>query len=131
MWAKWRYVFVVVFFVFSFFQTASAELVGVGPTDPTKKLPQWYQDENGLALELCLPAGGNCLSDPVISGNVFSGTIGFGEKAYYWKANADLPAGAGALGSLEMALVASFSGSTTGAIPADGEQIVFFQIAVG
>jgi len=30
-----------------------------------------------------------------------------------------------------MALVASFSGSTTGVVPANGEQIVFFQVVVG
>jgi hypothetical protein len=130
MSGKIKLLFVVALLIFSFSQTASAELVTVGPTDSTKKLPQWYQDGNGLALELCLPSGGNCLSDPIISGNVFSGTIGFGEKAYYWSGTAQLT-GAGAQGNLEMALVASFSGSTTGPVPADGEQIVFFQMTVG
>jgi hypothetical protein len=125
-----RYLFLAAIFVFNFCQTAFAELAGFGDIDATNNLPEWYQDGNGLALELCLPPGGNCLSDPVISGNTFSQTIGFGEKAYYWSASAQLT-GTGAQGNLEMALVASFSGSTIGAIPADGEQIVFFQIAVG
>lgn len=120
----------IVFLAYSFCQMASAELVGVGPINPTTTFPRWYQDENDLALELCLPPGGNCLSDPIIYGNTFSQTIGFGEKAYYWSGTAQL-SGSGAQGNLEMALVASFSGSTTGAIPADGEQIVFFRIALG
>jgi hypothetical protein len=135
MWAKMKYLSVVVaFLVLSFCQTAFAELAGVGDIDATHHFPEWYQDGNGLALELCLPPGGNCLSDPVIPGNTFSSTIGFGEKAYYWSASAQLT-GTGAQGNLEMALVASFSGipggPTTGGIPADGEQIVFFQLSLG
>ncbi len=128
MSAKWRYLFVIAFFVFSFCQTVSAELAAVGPTNTTNNFPQWYQDENGLTLELCLNSG-NCVFDPVVNTS-FSAQIGFGERASYWSASATL-LGAGAKGDLNMAIVASFSGSTTGAIPADGEQIVFFEITVG
>jgi len=115
--------------VFCLCQIASAELAVVGPVDSTNGFPSLYIDENGLALQLCLTSG-NCTFDVPISGNAFSQLIGFGEKAFYWSANAELT-GTGAKGSLKMALVASFSGSTTSAIPANGEQITFFQVVVG
>jgi len=115
--------------VFCLCQNASAELATVGPVDPTNHFPSWYMDENGLALELCLTPG-NCVFDPAIASNLFSLQIGFGEKAFYWSADADLT-GTGAKGSLKMALAARFSGSRTTVIPANDEQITFFQIVVG
>jgi hypothetical protein len=135
MGLKLKYLFVVAFLVFSFCQTVSAELVAVGPTNTTNNFPQWYLDENGLALELCLTAtGGVCNFDPIVLNNIFSAQIGFGERAFYWSATTAL-LGAGATGSLDMGLLASFSGipggSTTGGTPADGEQITFSQIVVG
>ena len=139
MRSRLRYLLVVAFFVFSFCHTASAELVAVGSanTDLPRAdgFPRWYQDGNGFALELCLTTtGGICVFDPIIPGNVFSSQIGFGEEAFYWSATATL-SGVGAAGSLDMGLVASFSGipggSNAGGIPATGEQITFSQIAVG
>ena len=35
---------------------AHAVLQRVGPVDPANGYPAWYQDANGMALELCLPA---------------------------------------------------------------------------
>jgi len=118
----------VAWLVFGLCQSASAELAAVGPASSTNHFPSWYMDGNGLALGLCLTPG-SCVFDPVV-GTPFSTTIGFGEKAFYWSADATL-SGSGATGSLSMGLVASFSGSTIGAVPVDGEQITFFQIAVG
>ncbi len=49
---------------------ALAELQRVGPIDPANGFPAWYQDRNGLALELCdvkseaVLAGGWCLLLP-------------------------------------------------------------------
>jgi len=115
--------------VFCLCQNASAELAAVGPVDATNHFPSWYMDGNGTALELCLTSV-SCVFDPAVAGNSFSVQIGFGEKAFYWSADATL-SGVGAKGSISMGLVASFTGSTTDAIPADGEQIVYFQIVVG
>jgi hypothetical protein len=125
---KLKYLSMVVGLVFCLCQNASAELAAVGPINSTNRFPSWYMDENGVALELCLNST-FCVFDPIV-GTPFSTRIGFGENAFYWSASATL-SGAGANGSLNMALVASFSGSTTAAIPVDGEQITFFQITVG
>ncbi|HUL38632.1 MAG TPA: hypothetical protein VLW47_13195, partial [Thermodesulfobacteriota bacterium] len=126
MLTKFKYLFLVAWLVLSLCQNTSAELVAVGPVNSTNGFPSWYMDGNGVTLGLCLTSG-NCVFDPLLPGSLFSQQIGFGEKAFYWSADADL-IGTGATGSLSMNLVASFSGSTTGPIPANGEQIVFFQI---
>ena len=128
MLTKLKHLSVVAGLVFCLYQSASADLAAVGPVDSTNHFPSWYMDENGIALGLCLDST-FCVFDPIV-GTPFSTTIGFGEKAFYWSADATL-SGSGATGSLNMALVASFSGSTTEAVPADGEQITFLQIVVG
>jgi len=128
MLTKFKYLFLVACLVLGLCQSVSAELAAVGPTDTTNHFPTWYMDENGTALRLCLNTT-NCVFDPVVA-TPFSSTIGFGEKAFYWSANAALT-GSGANGGITMALVAGFSGSTIEPIPLDGEQITFFQISVG
>lgn len=130
MLTKFKYLSMVGLLIFGICHNASAELAAVGPVNATNGFPFWHMDGNGLTLELCLTPG-NCVFDLPIVGNSFSQQIGFGEKAFYWSADADLTGATGATGSLRMALVASFSGSTTVRIPADGEQITFFQIVVG
>ena len=129
MLTKFKYLSMVALLVFGLCQSASAELAAVGAVDSTNGFPSSYTDENGLALGVCLTPG-ICVFDPPIISNLFSQQIGFGQNAFYWSADADL-SGPGALGSLSMALVASFSGSTTGPIPANGEQITFVQIVIG
>jgi len=126
---KFKYLSMVALLVFGLCQSASAELAAVGAVNSTNGFPSSYTDENGLALGVCLTPG-ICVFDPPIISNLFSQQIGFGQNAFYWSADADL-SGPGALGSLSMALVASFSGSTTGPIPANGEQITFVQIVIG
>ncbi|MGZ3605578.1 MAG: Ig-like domain-containing protein [Thermodesulfobacteriota bacterium] len=130
MLTKLKYLSMVAVLVFCLSQSASAELTDLGLVNSTNGFPFWYMDENGVGLELCLAAGGNCVFDPPIANNIFSQVIGFGENAFYWSAEADL-IGSGANGSLNLALVAGFSGSTTEPIPANGEQITFFLIVVG
>jgi hypothetical protein len=62
-------------------QTAHAVLAGVGPNHPISGFPLWYQDTNGLALEMCLDNNALlCGFDPPIAGNQFSQDIGFGGK---------------------------------------------------
>ena len=129
MLTKLKYLLLVAWLVLGLCQNVSAELASVGPVNATNGFPSSYADENGLTLGLCLTSG-ICLSDPAIISNLFSTQIGFGEKAFYWSATADLT-GAGATGSLSMSLVASFSGSISGPIPANGEQITFVQVVIG
>jgi hypothetical protein len=126
---KLKYLCVVTLSLVCLYQNASAELAAMGPVDTTNGFPSWYMDDNGVALELCLTSG-ICAFDPIVGGNFFSQQIGFGEKAFYWSANASLT-GPGGTGTLDMALVASFSGNTNQPIPLNGEQITFFQIVVG
>ena len=40
-------------------QPAGAVLQRIGPTDPANGFPLWFQDRNGVALELCT------INDPV------------------------------------------------------------------
>jgi len=129
MLTKFKCLFLVACLVFGLCQNGSAELTAAGPMDATNGFPSWYMDEDGLSLQLCLNST-FCVFDSPIAGNAFSQLIGFGEKAFYWSADATLSA-PNATGGLHLALVASFSGSTTVATPADGEQITFFQIVVG
>jgi hypothetical protein len=128
MLTKLKYLSMVVGLVFCLCQNGSAELAAVGPVDSTNGFPSSYVDEDGLSLQLCLTSS-TCTFDAPISGNAFSQLIGFGQNAFYWSADADLT-GTGVKGSLRMALAASFSGSTIDAIPANGEQVTFFQIVV-
>jgi hypothetical protein len=129
---KSKYLWVVGLLVLSLCQNTSAEMADVGPVNSTNGFPSWYMDGNGLALELCLTSG-NCVFDPPIIGNTFSQQIGFGKKAFYWSANTQLSIGPGGTGSatLDMALVASFSGSISSSIPVNGEQITFVQVILG
>ena len=113
-------------------QSTSAELAVVGPVNSVNGFPSYYMDENGLALQLCLTSP-ICNFDPS-TGIPFSTIIGFGQKAYYWSADAEISGvGSGGTGSapLHIALTASFSGDITSSIPADGDQIVFVRISVG
>ena len=107
---------------------ASAQLAAVGPNDPVNHYPSWYQDQNLLQLELCIPNGGGCLADPPVTGNVFSQTTGFGEEAFYWSAEASVPAGNTALvsGIVILALEAAYAS----AVPRDGRQIVFSRLRI-
>ena len=55
-----------------------AALSAVGPVDPIKGFPGWYQDANGLTLDLMEAADPHSISAPVEAGNAFSETLGFG-----------------------------------------------------
>jgi hypothetical protein len=43
---------------------AKAELSAVGPVNPDTGFPFWYEDANGLRLDLCLDGPPNCLAAP-------------------------------------------------------------------
>ncbi len=56
-----------------------------GPVNPDNGFPLWYEDINGVRLQLALdPVLGEF--DPPEDGNAFSQQIGFGAEAAYWSA---------------------------------------------
>jgi hypothetical protein len=114
---------------------AHAELARVGPIG-TAGFPQWFQDKNGLALDLCIPkdqadlAAMNCLlgtAEVAALPEVFP-TNWFDEH-FWFAAGAAIdttPLGApGGKASLTLATEAAFSAAV-----ANGNQIVFNRIRV-
>lgn len=107
-------------------------LVFAGPPDPLNGFPMWFEDGNGLRLELVLDADPRA---PAI-GELPDATASlhfpdnFPDEAFYFMAEARLPVGgAGAVGRARviLALEAAFGG--TGA-PAAGMNVVFARIRV-
>lgn len=62
----------------------------VGPVNPTTGLPNWYMDQNGLALELIEAADGFGASAPVDPTNPYSVATGLGDESFYWTGEADV-----------------------------------------
>ncbi|TAN40735.1 MAG: hypothetical protein EPN25_06490 [Nitrospirae bacterium] len=121
---------------------ANAVLQAVGPIDATNGFPVWYQDTDGLTLDLCLPKNqaqldsGVCLivptdpGPPVVPGFdvlpvAFPGN--FPDESFYWNATAvsDLSL-AGDNAVLVLGLEAAFS--TGNVVP--GAQIVFSRLRI-
>ncbi|MFA5111874.1 MAG: hypothetical protein WC443_10745 [Desulfobaccales bacterium] len=108
---------------------AFAKLAAVGPINPANGFPLYFQDSNGVAVELPAPPIGDpdglvtptMTFDAVDPNNPFSVQIGFGTEAFYWIAavNLDLPNGNRAL--VEFGLEAAFAAGPA----ADGDQFVF------
>lgn len=48
--------------VFSLASPAGAALGATGQVNPDTKFPFWYEDANGLRLDLCLDGPPNCLA---------------------------------------------------------------------
>jgi hypothetical protein len=128
-----------VFLLFSFGQTAHAQLSAFGPVDLADGFPTWYQDLIGLSLEQCIPdadelANGICLLLPA---DIPDSTIpisfpdNFPVEFPYWEANAivtippsvDLPAGG--LGSVRVTIFGSFANLVT---PLANDQVVVARI---
>lgn len=103
-------------------QAAFAELSDVGPVNPQNGFPVWYQDSNGVAIELGLDPALN-LFDPPIAGNAFSEQIGFGAEGFYWIGETafDFPGG-----SIFYRAVLEYA--WVNELPADGDQFVFTRL---
>lgn len=103
-------------------QAAFAELSDVGPVNPQNGFPVWYQDSNGVAVELGLDPALN-LFDPPIAGNDFSEQIGFGAEGFYWIAETfvDFPGG-------QLFYRANLEYAWVNELPADGDQFVFTRL---
>ena len=93
-------------FVLGFALTAHAQLT-VGPLNPATGFPQWYQDPTAPAaqLEICLDQV-LCEFTPPIQGNRFSQRIGFGKRAFFWNAQANI----GQRAEMEMGIQTLFTG---------------------
>lgn len=101
----------------------------VGPVNPDNGYPNWYMDQNGLALEQCLePNNPKCVADPVIVGNPLSEQLGFGGEAFYWNATA-LMDSKKANGTAGRALaILALENAWINGDPAPGEQMVFARL---
>jgi hypothetical protein len=69
-------------------QPAHAGLAAVGPVNPATTFPDWYQDGNGLKLQLCLEGPPFCLA-------AASDLAPPDGEAFWWQAEAVVPAGGG------------------------------------
>lgn len=92
-----------------------------GPADPVNGFAQFVVDSNGVGLGICTDP--QCFFDPVVPGNAFSQTIGFGGEAFWYLAeNTYATTGAAAVSwLLTMAVEAAFINGD----PAPNEQFPF------
>ncbi len=121
------------------FTNPGGGLVAAGAPHPIHGFPTWYQDSNGVAIELMPFYQGQApfnngqllvpdpmsISAPPEPGNVFSETIGFGEEAFWWAADAGIDMGGFGLGLLVLAQEAAFMGDAS---PVFGNQFAFGRI---
>lgn len=131
-----------VFLSILFFSTpVFANLAAVGPINEANGFPLWYQDTNGVVLDLPTPPIGDGglsdlviptqIFDPIDPANAFSQQIGFGSEASYFDANARMDVNSGDPASpgraeLIMALEAGFLNE----VAVDGEQVVFTRLRI-
>ena len=108
-------------------------LAAVGPTDPNHGFPQWYEDNNGLQLDICLTdpvlclleGGAVTLSNP---GAPFPANYGgtFPDEAFWNACEALMPTNNGGQALLVIALEAAFGNE----IPETGQQVSFARVRV-
>lgn len=115
---------------------SGAVLKAGGPVSQnTGFFPAWYMDQNGDALEICLPAPGSELQNGyclLLPGDVpdpnapVSFPDNFPEEAFWWSASAIIDLGNGNSADLVLALEAAFLNGA----PAAGDQISFGRVRV-
>lgn len=119
--------------------TAWADFARVGPTNtpspPGNGFPKWYQDLNGLVLDLCLATAPDtgaaqqtaCLLTTPPPYDLFATpTPTFPDEAFYFRATSLLNTSATLRASLVLALEAAFANGA----PRPGDQMVFARIRV-
>jgi hypothetical protein len=79
---------------------AQASLSAVGPVNPATRYPDWYQDGNGLKLQLCIDGPPYCLA-------AAADLVPPDGEAFWWQASAEVPVGSGT-GLLTVAQEAAF-----------------------
>lgn len=117
-------------------QHANAALSAVGPIDPVHGYPVYYQDGNGLGLELCQSAadagnGNLCL---LAAEGAFNGIppftfnpLNFPSESFWFLAEASADTGGGTGSAL---FVAALEAAFTGEDPIATEQISFARIRI-
>lgn len=106
-------------------QPAISALTSHSPeVDPNHQFPLWFQDSNGLILEMCLDPA-MCTPDPVIPGNLTSVNSGFGAEAFFWSADANMTMPSGRA-LLVLALEAAYGGGD----PAPNDQLLFGRVRI-
>ncbi len=125
----------VMLFLLGGAQQVNAVLSAVGPNDPVTGYPVYYQDGNGLGLELCQSAAttiNGSLCGLVAEPGFFNGTppftfnpLNFPSEAFWFSAGATVDTAAG--GALYVAaLEAAFNNGD----PVNGDQVSFARIRI-
>src|SRR6185503_8546210 len=107
-------------------------LAAVGPNDPNHGFPSWYEDDNGLRLDLCLNNSGLCLVDTIVQltnpnqpfPQNFGGT--FPDEAFWAVCEADMETNNGGGALLVIALEAAFAND----VVASGDQVTFARVRI-
>lgn len=121
------------------FTNPGGRLVAAGAPDPYHGFPAWYQDSNGVAVDLMPFYQGQApfnngqvlvpdpmsISAPPTPGNTFSEIIGFDDEAFWWAADTSVDMGAFGSGLLTLALEAAFMGDASAVM---GNQFAFGRI---
>ena len=110
------------------FHPGGDHLVFVGPEGNSAQgfYPIWYEDSNGLQLEICVTDVALCLLEPPpnppfdLAGGVFP------DEAFYWAAEAEMETEKGGLALLVLALEAAFDPEVVEV----GNQIVFGRVRI-
>ncbi len=108
---------------------AKAELADVGPVSPDNGYPIWYQDTNGIRLELGLDPNDPNLVQPIEvpdASQPIEFPNNFPPEAFWWTGDASVPISGGGSIDIIMAQEAAFLGED--AVP--GEQISFSRIRI-
>ena len=106
---------------------ARAELTGVGPVDAAGHgYPLWYEDENGLRLDLCLDGPPMCLEglvNPALPATVDN----MPEESFWWTAEAamDLPSVGG-----DALLVLAQEAAWLNEVPEAGQNMSFARVRI-
>lgn len=126
--------------ILSFAASALADLARVGPIDTPSPsgngFPKWYQDLNGLVLDLCMPDATDpgalqqtaCLLE---TNPPYVFPTNFPDEAFYFRAvSDDLDMSAARDGSLRARLVLALEAAFANGAAAPGDQMVFTRIRV-
>jgi hypothetical protein len=110
---------------------AHAALQAVGPVAAANGFPLWYQDFNGLRLDLCLEPGFCLLEAPDLLAPI-SFPDNFGPEAFWWSAEAEFaPAAAGVDSALLVLAVEATAADEVNLIDAvEGFQVGFARIRI-
>lgn len=89
-------------------------------------IPIWYEDIQGLRLELCPGGDPNCISDPIEAGDPQSELLQLGAEGFYYVADAGVTLPNGGTASLRLNLETAFANE----VIQPGDQVVFSRIRI-